>query len=88
MYYTARSHLSAPPHSSEARWRCREYKFIRDCLGLSNAELSKVTGMSPSTLANHLYPKQPPTIMTLERMRHALEQRKSVNKVSINNGTQ
>lgn len=86
MYYTARSHLKAPPHSSEAKWRCNEFNFLRECLGLSYSELSKVAGVSTLTLVNNSFVSQPPNLMTLERMRHALEQRQPVNKVpkSIN----
>ncbi|MFD1792441.1 hypothetical protein ACFSE0_12510 [Ochrobactrum teleogrylli] len=81
MYYTARPQ-KALPYSSEAKWRCREYNFIRECLGLSYSELSKIVGLSAITLENNSHPYQPPALMTLERMRHALEQRQSVNKVS------
>ena len=81
MYYTARPQ-KALPYSSEAKWRCREYNFIRECLGLSYSELSKIVGLSALTLENNSIVSQPPNLMTLERMRHALEQRQPVNKVS------
>ncbi len=81
MYYITRPQ-KASPHSNEAEWRCNEFNFLRSVLGLSYSEISKIVGLSAGTLGRNSSPSQPPALMTLERMRHALEQRQSVNKVS------
>jgi len=75
MYYSDR-----PPYAqtdAEKEWRRDEYRRLRSALNLPRAELSALTGLAISTLNQIPARSKPPSLLVLERMREALEQRQA-----------
>lgn len=74
MYYNDRP--PSPDTAAEKQWRKDEYVRLRTALSLPRAELSRVTGLKITTL-NQLPYSGAPSLIVLERMREALEDRQA-----------
>lgn len=75
MYYNDR-----PPYAqtdTEKAWRRDEYRRLRSALALPRSELSAITGLAITTLNQIPSRNKPPSLIVLERMREALEQRQA-----------
>lgn len=62
---------------NEIGWRAQEYTRLRSELKLSRAVLSEITGLKISTLNQIPYKNKTVSLLVLERMRAALEVKKT-----------